>query len=221
MSRAGPGLLLLALATAPGPALAQASCDALDPVTPEVSVEVEPAGEPAIEPASEARLRGAAQAGGLHEERDRTVRGLTLNEFTGEVRSTMLRADLPGGQRCVALKSVRATIGNRRPRILIEERYAQGSCQYEAILAHEREHVRINEEALAEAERRLRQALQATAETWEGQWVPPDRSDAISRELEQTLNDVFAGIDARASREHAAIDAPAAYDAVQAKCESW
>lgn len=212
---------LLALTGTGAGAAEPMACEDLDPPRTSLEVVLQPAQAPRVRAASERQIVDRAGQGGLDRPRGRAMRGLTSSELRGSVRSTLVEAELPNRRRCTGLKAVRAEAGNRRQTVYIDSRYAPGSCQYRAILAHEREHVRINDEALREMAPMLRQALAEVAERWSDRWFAAPQRDAMARDFQAAFDRALQAIHEAAARRHAAIDAPASYDAVQAECRAW
>ena len=110
----------------------------------------------------------------------------------------------------------------REPRghALIDRKYRPGTCQYDAILTHEREHVQINAGAL-----RDRTPARAAAERGGGPLVgtlaEADWQDEIQAEIDGATQTATREARAKAEERSGQIDTPQSYSHVQARCDSW
>lgn len=153
----------------------------------------------------------------------RFAAGLTTTTVQGSIGYTLATLAGHDGETCIALREVQARLENREVTILVDGRYPRGSCQRRAILAHERQHVRINVEALQAGARRLRQALTRVAEAWqrEGGWRQADARAEIAAALEAELDRAVAVVREHAGPRHAELDSVASYAAIQSRCTAW
>jgi hypothetical protein len=204
-----------------GPAAAQTACGGLDPPTPEVGVTVQDPPEPRIVAASEAEIRRRAGAAGQDAPSGAVTRGLTVSETATETGYTLARATLPDGTTCVALKGIEAEVADREVTILIDRSYSPGSCEHQAILDHENEHVRVNAEALRETGRLLEQELDAVAERWEGRWAAPDEAQELEQAIGGAVSEAVGTARGEAQARHRQLDTPESYAEVQAHCRDW
>jgi hypothetical protein len=211
---------LAALAMGPWPA-ALAACRGLDPVTPEVRIRTEEPPPPRIVAAAQAEIRRRTEQDGRGAPADAVTRGLTIDELRTETGYTLATATLPDGSRCVALKGIQAKVGSGGLTVLIDRRYQPGTCQYQAILEHEQQHVRINAEALTRTGRLLEQRLRAVANDWAGRWVPESEAKEIAAAVNDPGADSVRVARDAADAKHARLDSPESYAAVQARCDRW
>jgi hypothetical protein len=209
----------LVLGAAPWPALA--ACSGLDPVTPEVRVQIDAPPTPRIAAAAQADIRQRTEAMGRGARGEAVTRGLTLNEFRTETGYTLATATLPGKSRCVALKGIQAKAGSGDLTVLIDSRYRPGSCQYQAILDHEQEHVRINADALSRTGRLLDERLRSVGNDWAGRWVPDSEAGKIEEAVNGAVADAVRLAREEADASHERLDTPESYDEVQARCDRW
>ncbi len=189
-----------------------------------MEVEIAAGARPRVVPASEAEIRRrAGEAGGAHAGAGVVTRGLTTSRLAGRASYTFTKVERRDGRSegCVALRSVSARLANEDVTILVDRRYPEGSCEREAILAHEREHVRIGRDTLREWEGGARDRLGAVAERWGGRWLGPGGERALSDALDAAVSDLVARVEADAARGNARIDTPASYAEVQRRCRSW
>jgi hypothetical protein len=202
-------------------AAAQDLCGGLDPPTPEVRVEVADPPEPRIVAASEAEIRERAGAAGKSAQGDAITRGLTVSETATETGYTLAKATLPDGTGCVALKGIEAEVADRGTTVLVDRSYRAGSCEHRAILDHEREHVRVNAEALRQTGRLLEERLEAVADRWGGRWLAPDQAPRVEEAIGRAVGEATAAARDEAEARHRRLDTPESYAEVQARCENW
>lgn len=204
-----------------GAAAATRGCGGLEALTPRVELVVEAQGRPRIEGASAAEIRSKAAGVGSIHGRSTTVRGLTATRLAGRASYTMSKATLPNGRECVALAGIKARFASEEVSVLFDRRYAEGSCERQAVLDHELEHVRISAETLREAEPRVREELRKVAGRWAGRWVDGREAARIDEEIDATLARMVREVEAEAGRRNARIDTPQSYQAVQRRCRRW
>ena len=203
------------------PASAQRDCGGLDPPTPDVKVDVADLPEPRIVAASEAEIRKRAGAAGKSTPSDAITRGLTLSETGTETGYTLAKATLSDGTGCVALKGVEAKVMDREVTVLIDRSYRPGSCEYRAILDPERQHVRINADALRRTGRLLEERLEAVADRWGGRWLAPDQAPRVEGAIGRAVSEAAAAAREEAEARHRRLDTPESYAAVQERCGNW
>ena len=220
--KARRGAALAAVLLLPAwPAAAQTACGGLDPPTPDVNVNVADPPEPRIVAASEAEIRQRAGAAGQTAPGEAITRGLTVSETATETGYTLAKATLLDGTGCVALKSIEAEVAGRETTILIDRSYRPGSCEHQAILDHEEEHVRINAEALRRTGRRLDERLEAVADRWGGRWLAPDQAPRVKEAVDRAVSRATKTARDEAEARHRRLDTPESYAEVQGRCENW
>ena len=220
LRRHTPGATALVLGLCLPPP-ASAACEALNPPTPSVAVDVTGPQEPRIVAASEAEIRRRATETNSDAPADAVTRGLTTSETSMHAGFTLATENLADGSRCVALRRVEGTVTGRDATVLIDRRYRRGSCQYDTILTHERQHVQINADALKQTGRLLEERLNVVARRWAGQWLTESDTHQVEREVKEAIAEAERLAREEADRRHHRIDTPAAYAQVQAGCDSW
>jgi hypothetical protein len=81
--------------------------------------------------------------------------------------------------------------------------------------------VRITAEGLRRWEGRIRQRLERATARWRDGWSEPAALARIEAAVNETVGDLIEEIQADMDRQHAAIDTPASYEAVQQQCDRW
>ena len=217
---AGAAVLGAALVPACSPH-AQAACEGLEPQTPAVTVEVTGPAEPEIVAASEAELRARAVATGRGMPAGAVTRGLTTAETEARASYTVTAITLADGTRCLTLQSLAGEVVERSAVILIDQRYRPGTCQHDALLAHEREHAEINAAALRQTADLLEERLKRVAGRWAGHWLADPGTHPADQEVDAAIAEVMRRAQEQAERRHRSIDSPASYAQVQARCAHW
>jgi hypothetical protein len=156
------------------------------------------------------------------------TRGQPLGLTTGPVSAryqtrVRVRRSLHGGF-CVRPVVVKVQIGFETLTVYLDRKYPKGSCEYEAILAHEMEHVRRNRDAvtrdLPQLRRQVAQLLRAKP-AMHVRGVERQARDAYLLYLRQQLGPSLRAIAAARERSNDAIDTPESYRAIAAKCGNW
>lgn len=153
-----------------------------------------------------------------------TTNGLTAASVRTEGDSIIKQQRLQNGTWCASLAEAHFTIAYDEPiEVFVSRRYPKGSCEYEAVLAHEREHVAIYAETLR---RHLKGAAERVTATIVGAAPAVARSDFAAREvIERRVNAAVLAVTEEAMREarakNAALDTVESYRAIQAQCENW
>lgn len=199
-----------------------AACERLDEPSTRVEVTIEPPAEPVIRAVPQATIRTRARkAAGVGKHPNAVARGLTAGEIRASAGYRLRQATLADGRRCHALGSLSARLWIGKTEILVDQRYPAGSCERDAILRHEREHARINAETLRAWEERIAERLEAAIEPWRDRWLRESVQRRIETAVNDAIRDLVRDIQADADRQHARIDTPASYAAVQRECRGW
>ena len=127
---------------------------------------------------------------------------------------------------CVWADSVSVELSYTQMDVYVSNQYPEGSCPYRVILAHENQHVDINQRVLAKYLVLMRRALlkdrtlptkdrPLPASSFEnGQKVIAQRVERVVQPLYDRYKNEVLG-------ENRKIDTPAAYRRTQAKCREW
>lgn len=142
--------------------------------------------------------------------------------LTGNVTFSLYGND---AHRCVAIKSVEAAIISA-PLIHVARNYAQGSCEYSAVLEHEFKHVKILNDFRAEYAPKYQAELERLLKIAAPTGLIPRASAKAAQARKQAVME--RGIKAYADkitaimqRRQLAIDTPEEYRATHSKCRNW
>lgn len=144
--------------------------------------------------------------------------GLTLlrSEWRSEIGLRLAGGD---GGVCAVVEHVRVTLAHAENRILIAREIPAGSCLYEEVEAHERQHVAANTRVLRAAVAPARRVLEAWAAEAEARAADPEAAKAVLQEgLRQAMEPVMAALNERRVEANRAIDSPAEYQRLSRSC---
>jgi hypothetical protein len=147
--------------------------------------------------------------------------GLTIGRYDLEVTvNTDSMRD--GSGYCAQVRAAHVEIGLKQLDVIVDRRFAPNSCEHQAILDHEGQHVEVFREAvhyyLPALERALAQTpLPLTTHV-------ADRNAARAAYLgpiTDSLKPIFAAINGRARDGNTRLDMPESYAAVFKRCGHW
>lgn len=164
----------------------------------------------------------AVESGGVSGARPQ---GLTSVGHQLRFRS-LVNAETARGRTCVWFDQVTVDLTPSSVQIFIPTEYPDGSCEYDAILVHEREHERVHRESLTAAAAEIHAALQAA--TWlpaRGNPLETGDRDAAQAELEtkirRVVEPVYASYKEKLALAQADLDRPDLYQWVSKRCSGW
>jgi hypothetical protein len=147
--------------------------------------------------------------------------GLTIGRYDLEVtvNDDTVRDD---SGYCTRLRAAAVEIGLKQLDVIVDRRFAPGSCERQAVLDHEGEHVEVFRDALRYYLPVLERALAQTALPRDIPGADPKAAQAAYLELiTDSLKPVFAAIHNRARDKNARLDLPEIYAAVFKRCRQW
>ncbi|MGE5546348.1 MAG: hypothetical protein ACM33T_05595 [Solirubrobacterales bacterium] len=150
--------------------------------------------------------------------------GLTRTNTEFRLRPSMQRYSYRDGRSCVLLDEVEAVWRIGELVVDIAREYQPGSCEYQAIKTHEAEHVAIARRTFAEYEPRMRTRLRDLVTGFEPTLVGGDPERYANQRMQQLFGEaksLIAAFESDLRQRQAAIDTPASYRAVAAKCKGW
>lgn len=153
---------------------------------------------------------------------DRVPYGLTVNQFDApEIDVDTETVAVPGGN-CTYLRAVHVVIGLKRLEILIDRAYPAGTCEHDAILAHEEQHVAVAREAMSRYQAAIGAALGA-ASLPVAQFAtgPGDPQAAFLGPLRRAIEPVAAAIQRRINDGNARLDTATSYSETFRRCTNW
>lgn len=163
------------------------------------------------------RVRGHVFAG-----RHEKTLGLTSYQLGFAMSGKTYAVPSRGGY-CVYLSEVIAEYGYRNHDVFVASEFAPGSCEYNAILDHENQHVAINRTAVKGAGPQLRQELERQLEALKPKFTrdPQLGTDRALSEVYVVMNKVIDAAGAAQASRNAAIDTQYNYGAIGDLCKNW
>lgn len=137
-----------------------------------------------------------------------------------------VNAETTRGRSCVWFEQVTVDLTPSSVQIFVPKEYPDGSCEYDAILAHEREHERVHRETLTAAAAEIHAALQSA------DWLPArgnpletgDRAAAqaeLEAKIRRVVEPVYASYKEKLALAQADLDRPDLYQWVSKRCAGW
>lgn len=176
---------------------------------------------PTIKTSNLKGINSKAKAHGLLK-RGNMVLGLTQSEVETAM-NMRFRGYRQGNVTCLNIERVEVRFGHSQLIVHIPREYARGTCQYNTVLKHEMEHVRVNREGVRKYARILKKELDRAVRKLNPKQVRTveDGQAAMKRALEKTVRAVSRKFKKETRRQHAVIDKPGGpYDATGA-CRKW
>ena len=149
--------------------------------------------------------------------------GLTLADRSMRIAVTVRSEQLSDGSFCSNLSSVEATVEYNSIDVYIANIYERGSCQYSAILDHERRHVGVFNDTLMEFAPRIERRLYEAAGAIRPQHSSNHKKAAkvLQDKLERAVNPMFDEFDRVLARRNGALDTEENYREELKECPSW
>jgi hypothetical protein len=144
--------------------------------------------------------------------------GLTTSRVEWSSEIEIRWQDTPRGV-CARPARVTLRLAQTEHRIRLAREIPTGGCLWQAVEAHERRHVAVNQATLRRAATAMRRAAEAWAPRAEGRGPDVEAAVAGLREgLRQAIEPALAGMRAARDAAHAAIDSPAEYARLSRIC---
>ena len=110
--------------------------------------------------------------------------------------------------------------------VYVTRQYPEGSCEYQATLDHENQHVEIHRQVYLQYQKVLREALAAVKDIplaahpiMAGSWK--EGKERISKIISESTDPVFDGFKTALEAEQAKIDNQESYAELHARCRNW
>jgi len=151
------------------------------------------------------------------------ITGLTAAEFEIAYDIGVAYRRVKRGLVCVWLRAVNLRLGYPRTTIYIDRRYRRGNCAFAAVLEHENEHVAINDRTFRQFLPRLRRGLERAVMANGVIAVRTERAakGTYGAIIDRALEPHLARFHAAREGQHADLDSPASYAAMQDRCPDW
>ncbi|MEG3620246.1 hypothetical protein V5T82_17410 [Magnetovibrio sp. PR-2] len=211
------GILILAVSS---PAFAQSfSCNAKDGVR--VAVTIKDPKAKINHTKTLKYINNRAKHGGL-----RTGKGMVLG-LTHSAQFSNLKFEFQvrtlGNRNCFNITSVNASFGHKTLEVFIPREYHPGTCQYNTVMRHEKEHVRVNREGVRKYAKLLHKELKKAVSRYNPRQTknPKTAQEDARKTLGGAMRRVSKKFQRDIAKKHAVIDKPGGpYDATGA-CRKW
>lgn len=167
--------------------------------------------------------RVAKKSGYIKPKGHGSLLGLTHASFTPSLRVGTRYEEVEDGRFCLRLSKVVLSFGIRKTEIYIDRKYRKSTCAYKEILAHEREHVKINQRVVDEYRPKVSKELKKHASRIKPFYTrDPDRAmKSIINQLSFDLKPIFKEFGDKREKANEVIDTPASYEATRKRCKDW
>ena len=140
-----------------------------------------------------------------------TTLGLTVANISHQVELTTDIKEAARQQRCLRVNTVKLTVSIPKLDVYIDKKYKPGSCQYSVISQHEQKHVRVHQETLKSARRKLQNALDSAARklkpvTLQPNENPQEPTNKLLKKLTQDLKPVIDEIQKESEKKNQLLD---------------
>lgn len=187
---------------------------------------------PESEPSPTIRVRLEVPPLTLHEEltaaeigklkRARKAEGFTRLAQQTTVRKEVSWETAPGGGVRFWVTEVEVTVGYDAIEVYIARDYRKGSCEYEAVLAHEQEHVRRDREQLEGHAKKIDAALRAadlpTRERPLEVRSPEEGKEKVEAQIQSVLRPLAEELQRKRSAAIHKLDADTGHQVVEKSC---
>jgi len=149
--------------------------------------------------------------------------GLTVAELSTHYDTKFYYREAEPFGHCVALAEAKVSVGYDDITVYISSEYPEGSCEYDTILAHEQDHVRINRELLKTYKRKFQEAIARVLRSRKVIFAhrKDEARSAYVLELQRQLKSVVAEMADTRNLKNGAIDTQDNYRRLLAQCENW
>lgn len=153
----------------------------------------------------------------------RRVHGLTHSSLGYNLGAAFDLLSLADGTWCLWPRRVDAELGYSETTVYIANAYRRDSCAFQAVLAHEEEHVAINAAVVEDHTARLEAALSTLAlEGFPLAGPDPQVLQEVARDhLDSGFRAALEPMLIERARRNAAIDTEPAYRSLAAQCDRW
>ena len=219
------GLFVIILSALSNPAQARTDKKCLDSqVVPEISFRIKNSKVTLNRSKSSAQIKRFASRVNAYKP---TIKGRLLGLAYTEVQrrlgvhigDTRIGENKP----CIRLQKVQFEFGLTKSEIFIDRKYKPGTCAYNAILAHEREHMQINNRLMEKYAVKIEEDLVKHAKA-----VRPFYASNSKQATKSIVNDLLHRLKPRINefkKERAVanqkIDTPRSYKKVRSRCANW
>jgi len=154
------------------------------------------------------------------------LQGLTIVQHRMNYKTGIALTHPLWGQPCAWIDKLTVDVTPEKMEIYVPSEYPEGSCEYDQILSHERQHEDTHRDVLNENVDNLRRAL-ASADYLPARGTPltvadrPEAERRIEEMIDKATKPVYAQFKEELKQRQAVIDLPANYLWTQNRCHDW
>jgi len=155
--------------------------------------------------------------------RHQRMLGVTSFQAAFSLTGSTYAIPTDGGGFCVYLREVTAEFGYREHDVFVASEFAPGSCEHNAILDHENQHVAINRAAVRQGGPRIRQELERLLQAAQPRFTRDLEAgtDLTLTSLSTAINSTYNQLAQEQASRNAVIDSENNYDAIGDLCKNW
>ncbi|OUR75249.1 hypothetical protein A9Q83_17590 [Alphaproteobacteria bacterium 46_93_T64] len=148
--------------------------------------------------------------------------GLAYTEMSSGM-GVEVRGSRTGNRTCISLKKVKFSFSRVHSEIFVARKYKPGTCAYKVILAHEREHMKINDKVQAKYAKKIKKLVSSRANMVRPYITskPKAAPKALINRLNNEIKPLVAQFNKERKRLNEKIDTPKSYAKVHSKCAKW
>ena len=147
--------------------------------------------------------------------------GLTVGRYDLEV-TVETDSIRDGNGYCAQLRAAHVELGLKQLDVIVDRRFAEGSCERQVVLDHESQHVEVFREAVRYYLPTIERTLAETPLPLNAHVADREASrSAFLVPITEALKPIFAAINGRARDGNTRLDTPESYAAVFKRCSHW
>jgi hypothetical protein len=149
--------------------------------------------------------------------------GLTASQLGQEYQTEFRFRKASAGGYCVSLARAKISVGYREMTVYVSRDYPEDSCEYQAVLDHELEHVAINQSVLQAFKVKIKRAVARTLNSHRAIRVynKAEAQSAYILAFKRQLEPLIKSLQSERKRRNGAIDTADSYRRILARCENW
>jgi hypothetical protein len=148
------------------------------------------------------------------------TKGLTVAGYTADYTAEFLSEQLPDGRWCSRVQNVVVNFGfNDVPKIYLSRDLQEGSCYYNAVLAHEYEHLKIAQQVVVSGKQWIEKGIRDYLARGGAISTSPDAANQILDQAMHSITDTITSrLYANARTRNLALDTPENYAKLGKQC---
>ena len=151
-----------------------------------------------------------------------SVNGLTKARFDATIDGDFIMIPLKNRHTCVLPREIRVVLGYKDIKMFVANEYRPGSCEYDAVLGHEKEHMKINLSTFKSELPAIKLKTNDFLQTDFPMKLPSKNSDTRALErIQQALITHIRNMERKRDEMHAQLDSPESYQYTHSKCNNW